>query len=82
MADHAAVFARARTELRATLAGAGGFATLAANARLTATEAEVLAVAAAGETMACAVRGVADELRKQGRLLKPSDFGEFAELFG
>jgi AAA+ superfamily predicted ATPase len=31
-------------------------------------------------TMECAVRAVAQELRKQGRLLKPSEFGEYADL--
>ena len=31
-------------------------------------------------TMSCAVRGVAAELRKQGRLLKPAEFGDYAEL--
>ncbi len=38
--------------------------------------------AAAGTplTMACTVRAVAQELRKQGRLLKSSDFGDYAEL--
>ena len=38
--------------------------------------------AAAGSpiTMACAIRGVAREYRKLGRLLKPSDFGEFHHL--
>ena len=38
--------------------------------------------AAAGSpiTMACAIRGVAREYRKLGRLLKPADFGEFHQL--
>jgi hypothetical protein len=27
--------------------------------------------------MACAIRGVARECRKHGRLLTPADFGEF-----
>jgi len=38
--------------------------------------------AAAGSaiTMDCAVRGVARELRKLGRLLKPSEFGEYAHV--
>ena len=30
--------------------------------------------------MECAVRGVARELRKLGRLLKPSEFGEYATV--
>lgn len=38
--------------------------------------------AAAGSaiTMACAIRGVAREYRKLGRLLKPSDFGEYHQF--
>ena len=49
--------------------------------RNAAVHAAFLAAAAGSSiTMACAIRGVAREYRKLGRLLKPSDFGEFHQL--
>jgi AAA+ superfamily predicted ATPase len=49
--------------------------------RNAAVHAAFLAAAAGSQiTMTCAIRGVAREYRKLGRLLKPSDFGEYHPL--
>jgi SpoVK/Ycf46/Vps4 family AAA+-type ATPase len=49
--------------------------------RNAAVHAAFLAAAAGSSiTMACAIRGVAREYRKMGRLLKASDFGEYHQL--
>lgn len=40
----------------------------------------IAATAGTAVTMESAVRAVAQELRKQGRLLKPSEFGDYADL--